>query len=425
MKKVIVIVIATLLVVPSISLAGSASSRWDLTIGGFVKFDMGYSDKGVNPDYIRAPRDSYGSYESREAEYGSLYAASGQGRLHFIVKGPEAFGGKTTGFVEADFRGLTGGGDYGEFALRHAFMKINWANDSLLIGRFWNTWGNIGTHTGYLLSYGGLIDALKAYRNEQITWNHKLTKEWGFFLAIEGNTVQDFGRRTLDGFANSPYPFFEGGINYTSDACGKIGPFPLSFEIGGFTGWERQIWDGDSTATISFDDKLYTAWGAAIKGHIPLIPERKGNKAGALGVSGTLFIAQNLGWIDNAGSSAYRRANDADGSQNFAYPHSYGGWFQLSYWLTNNLSFHGWYSHRQNSYSSRFQWNNPAASSVVEKNQQYILNISYDVNPAMRFAIEYAHIRTKYGNYLFNAGDIIGDNNGRMNTFRIGAWYFF
>ena len=424
MKKVIVIVIATFLAIPSISLAGSASSRWDLTIGGFVKFDMGYSDKGVNADYITAPRDSYGLYEIRNAEYGSLYAASGQSRLHFIVKGPEAFGGKTSGFVETDFRGLTGGGDYGELALRHAFMKIQWLNDSLLIGRFWNRWGNIGTHTGYLLSYGGLIDALKAYRNEQIMWDHKLTKELSSFFAVEGNTTQDFGSRTLDGFANSPYPFFEGGINYTSDACGMIGVNALSFEVGGFLGWERKIWDSNPAANISsLDDDLYTAWGAAIKGHIPIIPERKGNKAGALGVSGVLFIAQNLGWYDNAGSSSYNRASGADGSQNFAYPHSWAGWFELDYWFTHQLSFHGRYSHRHNSYSGRFQ---NSVSSVVKQNQQYILNVSYDLNAAMRFGVEYAHVITKYSNYLFNAnGGIIGDNNGRMNTFRIGAWYFF
>ena len=36
--------LALFLAVPAISYAGSATSRWDLTIGGQIKFDVGWSD---------------------------------------------------------------------------------------------------------------------------------------------------------------------------------------------------------------------------------------------------------------------------------------------------------------------------------------------------------------------------------------------
>ena len=45
MKKILVIMLALFLAIPAISYAGSATSRWDLTIGGNIKFDVGWSDQ--------------------------------------------------------------------------------------------------------------------------------------------------------------------------------------------------------------------------------------------------------------------------------------------------------------------------------------------------------------------------------------------
>ena len=45
MKKIVVVMLALFLAIPAISYAGSATSRWDLTIGGVVKFDVGWTDQ--------------------------------------------------------------------------------------------------------------------------------------------------------------------------------------------------------------------------------------------------------------------------------------------------------------------------------------------------------------------------------------------
>ena len=45
MKKTLVIMLALFLAIPAISYAGSATSRWDMTIGGNIKFDMGWADQ--------------------------------------------------------------------------------------------------------------------------------------------------------------------------------------------------------------------------------------------------------------------------------------------------------------------------------------------------------------------------------------------
>jgi len=111
-----------------------------------------------------------------------------------------------------------------------------------------------------------------------------------------------------------------------------------------------------------------------------------------------------------------------------SYPHQWGGWFQLDYFFTNAFSFHGWYSHAKNNFSRYAAFYGLLPAGVPRQNQQYIANLSYDVNPAMRFGLEYAHIRTKYANYQWSTGaapEIVAGKKGTLNTIRIGAWYFF
>ena len=50
MKKFVVLFVAVMLALPAMSYAGSASSRWDLTIGGMVKVDIAYADQAQNQD---------------------------------------------------------------------------------------------------------------------------------------------------------------------------------------------------------------------------------------------------------------------------------------------------------------------------------------------------------------------------------------
>lgn len=305
-------------------------------------------------------------------------------------------------------------------------MKIDWANDGLQIGRQWQRWGAHFPFGGWLLAFSGLGPSLKGFRNEAIVWDHKLAKDWGFYLGVYHNSGNDVGSRAVDDFARSPYPFVEGGVKYTSDSCGRIGNQIMMFDVGGFYGSVRNTWNVTDGATYNFvDDDTAAAWGLALKYYVPIIPERKGNKAGALGVGGNLFMGQNLGWYNGPGGSlAFLSAGSTADNVTYSYPHQWGGWFQLDYFFTNALSFHGWYSHAANSISSRVV--QTGLYNGVKKNQQFIGNVSYDMNAAMRFGVEYAYINTKYADYLYNAGGVPTSNKkGTLNTIRIGAWYFF
>jgi hypothetical protein len=425
MKKFVVIALALFLAVPAISFAGSATSRWDVTIGGYVKFDMGYMDQShQGADYSYAARESDTS-ENIADEYGNVFSAGGETRLNFLVQGPDGWGAKTSAFIEGEFRGTTSGDNYGAFALRHAWIKMQWANDTITIGQAWQRWGYLPTYSNVLLGVNMLTAFQRGGRQPQIMWDHKFNKNLGLALGIISPTnslATSGGAQRVDGFSRSPYPFGQGELSYTSDACGKIGPWQMLFSVGGFYGKSKNIENAadtdvttSTTATSSrFDDDNVDSWGLALKGFIPIIPEKKGNKAGALSLSGQAFATQNPSWYIPTAflAGAYRRA---DGS--YASPLLVGGWGQLTYFFTDKLFVSGWYGNMRYKMSHRYQAANPNA---IKAEQQYIVNLSYDVNPAMRLGVEYDRIDTRY------AGASTGlEKDGTMNAFRVGAWYFF
>lgn len=446
MKRFIVFVVAALLILPAVSFAGSTTSQWDVTIGGYIKADFGYATQAQGADYRTAQRGSYGAYENFADEYGNYFSAAGETRLNFLIKGPEGWGAKTLGFIEGEFRGTTGGSNYGTFALRHAYMRMQWANDRLTIGQTWQKWGYIPTYSNILLGVNMLTAFQRGSRQPQIMWDHTFNKNFNMSFGIISPTNSlgtAGGANVVNNFTLSPYPFFEGEVSYTSDGCGKIGPWQMLFSVSGFYGWDKQTYASSFVTTpgacgpgctvgspvnnvTSWDDKQETAWGAAFKGFIPIIPEKKGDKGGALSLSGMLFASQNPSWY--MGSLAYGAYNTGTSAYpSYAYPRVFGGWGQVTYWFTDKLFVSGWYGNMSYTMSSRYR-NQSANRNNVQKEQQYIVNLSYDVNPAMRLGLEWDYIYTKYANYgsaISGYPLLKADNDGSMNAFRVGAWYFF
>ena len=58
-------------------------------------------------------------------------------RLTANISGPDAFGAKTSGLIEADFFGQAND-NISLLRLRHAFVKLSWTKTDLMIGQYWN-----------------------------------------------------------------------------------------------------------------------------------------------------------------------------------------------------------------------------------------------------------------------------------------------
>jgi len=114
MKKTLVIMLALFLAIPAISYAGSATSRWDLTIGGNIKFDVGWSDQSGaqsgNDMWAEgvADRNPASGNTQLYNKYGTQLWGAGETGINFFVKGPDTWGAKTHAFILGDFTGFWG-----------------------------------------------------------------------------------------------------------------------------------------------------------------------------------------------------------------------------------------------------------------------------------------------------------------------------
>jgi len=428
MKKSVITAIALFLLMPSLSFAGSATSRYDLTIGGYVKFDMGYATQGVGADYSNAVRSSYQGNQNQNDEYSNIYAASGESRLNFLIKGPEGWGAKTSAFIEGDFRGTQGGGTYGVFALRHAYIKMDWANTSLIMGQTWNRWGNIGTTSNIVLGVNDVNPFLRGQRQPQITVEQRFSKNWSASLGLysPANSLGTAGGATqVNSFTMSGLPFAEGEIVFKSDACGKIGPRNLLFGLGGYIGQDKHSYISQAAAAGTpqkYSDDKVNSWGVALKGFIPIIPEKKGDKTGALALSGNIFTGQDMSWFASAYPGAW--AVGAANSRHYSAPIVTGGFGNLQYYFTDKLFVTGLYGYASVNLSTPYA--QVAANVNGIRNLQHIMvNLSYDLNPAIRLGVEYANIYTRYANFQTVVAGQYYDTKGSVNSVRIGAWYFF
>jgi hypothetical protein len=241
MKKTVIVLLALFLALPAVSFAGSATSRWDLTIGGYVKFDMGWGSQNQGVDAYLAQPKGNGAFTNVNDNTGNFYSYAGETRVNMLTRGPDAWGAKTSAFIEGHFRGDSvasgSGGSDGTFSLRHAFMTFDWANTKLVIGQTWQKWGLLPTFANTLLEYNGLGPFLKGSRQPlvRIEQNFARNFNWSFAVVSPANTM---GAPNTTGvtnsFTNSESPFYEGSIGWTTDKCGKIGPWQMLANLEGF-----------------------------------------------------------------------------------------------------------------------------------------------------------------------------------------------
>ena len=422
MKKFLVVMLALFLAIPAITYAGSVTSKYDVTIGGYVKFDLGWSNQNNGPDYITAARESIRGNQNRLDEYGNTYMYAGETRVNMLIKGPDAWGAKTSAFIEGDFRNSAASGASGVMTLRHAFMKFDWAQDSLIFGQTWNEWGMIFSVP--TLAFNELVDVNKGFRQPQIRWTHTFNKNFSFFLGVYsqyntmtvGNAQNDAGRGLM--------PHYMGELTWKTDSCGKIGPYMTQFSFGGFYGQEKFTYTSDNR---TWSDEKVNTWMMALKGFVPIIPEKKGNKAGSFALTGAAFYGQISANSPEMSPYGMTVATGIAGATDRTphVPTTYGGWGGLTYYFTDSVYITGVYSTRTNNFDYK---NTLATAASVRNNQAYIGNLIWDVNPAVRFGLEYSRVVTGWGHFAASDGataaGVVGAG-GKSDNVRFAAWYFF
>lgn len=521
MKKVLILFVAVMLALPAMSYAGSADSRWDLTIGGMVKLDVQWANQTVNPLTTFAERAS-GTWVSSRDSNNSLSWGAGESRLNFLVKGPDTWGAKTSAFIEGDFaRQAVYSQDaatrseveaYGSFGLRHAFMKFDWPTFSIVAGQTWSVPGVMPCFCLLTTSDFGVFN--KGYFVPEIYGVWQATKTFsitGGVMAPYDPTKGQGGTATngiaLDQASYSSIPDIFAELLYKTDSCGKIGPWMLQFGLGGIWGQEKDLAPtspggltpsapsnfGQFFDKAGYDSSNVQSWMVTFKTYIPIIPEKApGKLAHSLGFAGAGFTGQNVRTLFppapwGGGMTSYNRAYNSayignqyngsftsgyQGQSDFHAPVTSGGWGQLFFYWTDTLWSGFYYGQAvirksaasstsaglQNGFATVPVTSGANGTSVsyvtlgdlsalsnapgttIDRQTNWVVNLIYDPNPAIRLGIEYSHIMSHYPLTMQGAVAVTAangttsvvtipngalKNSGTLDVIHFSAQYFF
>lgn len=138
-------------------------------------------------------------------------------RLTGNISGPDAFGAKTSGVLEADFSGVTNDG-INTFRLRHAYFKLNWEKQEILMGQFWHPMFVTEVFPSVIsLNTGAPFQPFN--RNPLIMWTYKMNKLYFKTSAIAQRDYSNDGPLGKNGMymRNSLSPDFNFQIQYKSE----------------------------------------------------------------------------------------------------------------------------------------------------------------------------------------------------------------
>ena len=137
-----------LLLLPCFAMAQDSQNGFGIKFTGFVRSDFFYDTRQViyptslrEGDYLLFPSNISKDANCKDVNaVGNFNFLSIQSRLSGAITGPDAFGAKTSGLIEADFFANENANldDINGFRLRHAFVKMNWTKTELLAGQYWN-----------------------------------------------------------------------------------------------------------------------------------------------------------------------------------------------------------------------------------------------------------------------------------------------
>jgi hypothetical protein len=178
---------------------------WGIRFSGFVKHDMFYDTRQTTAanglregHFYLFPDDVLDDLQGNDVNANPAFHMLGiQTRLKGDITGPDAFGAKTSGLIEAEFFG-TSEADLNGFRLRHAYVKLDWKSTSVLSGQFWHPMFPAESFPG-TLSFNTGAPFTPFSRNPQVRITQKLGPA---SLTLAAYSQRDFTSPGPDGNSN-------------------------------------------------------------------------------------------------------------------------------------------------------------------------------------------------------------------------------
>jgi len=203
MKKTTLTIIVS--VIGAASLTAQNSPSFGIKFSGYVRTDVLYDTRqssasnGLREGHFYLFPDNV-LYDADLVDINaspSFHMLSIQSRLRGDIQGPDAFGAKTSGVLEAEFFG-TGEADLNGFRLRHAFTKLDWGKFLLLVGQTWHPMFPTECFPG-TVSFNTGAPFTPFSRNPQLKFTYKPGK---FSATLTAYSQRDFTSTGPDGSGN-------------------------------------------------------------------------------------------------------------------------------------------------------------------------------------------------------------------------------
>jgi hypothetical protein len=419
-------------------MSSPVTSKFKLSIGGYVKLDYAYNSKNLGSSGVISPGSgaipANGITANTAVANSATYAkqhqsilSMRQSRLWLKVGGPTLLGAKTGALIEGDFYGdPSAATESTQFRMRLAYGTIDWTNTQVLFGQFWDNFAPMVASTQDFRS-GSSWGAPNSPRIPQI----KLTQKINFNADNQLNlvaAVQDpnqFGNNqsaVTGGYgANVNYA---GQVFFVSKALGVApGYFGMSMKsltLGAFGLY------GSEKAFTNANTNLDT-YGYGLYTFIPVLKSKDGkNRAMTMSLEGQTYVAANMSFNGATSTTVVGTpslTNIATPNTTFLqFPaKNWAAAAQIIFYPIQDLGITaGWgarYALNNGSFFSQ-----PANANYQIYNQEIYGNVTYDLNAAIRVAAEYQNLKTVYGNVN---GIPNMHTNGSDNTVRFCAYYFF
>ncbi len=188
-----------------IASAQEIDPTWGIKFSGFIKNDIFYDTRQASSTngfreghfYLFPDNVLYDSAGNDLNSNPSFHILSLQTRFRGDISGPDAFGAKTSGAIEAEFFG-TSETDLNGFRLRHAYVKLDWAKTSLLIGQAWHPLFPSESFPG-TISFNTGAPFVPFSRNPQVRLTRKLGNP---SITLTAYSQRDFISAGPDGNSN-------------------------------------------------------------------------------------------------------------------------------------------------------------------------------------------------------------------------------
>ncbi len=198
------------------------NGAFGIKVNGYVKTDIMYDSRQIvaarEGHYLLYPAEELLDANSEDINAKDNFnILSFQTRVTSKITAPDVLNARVSGLIEGAFFGQTEG-DINGFRLRHAFLKMQWAKASILIGQYWHPMFVTEVYPTTLSSNAGL-PIQPVSRNPQVKFTYRAGDVYMSVTALSQLDFMNFGpnEASTSYLRNSALPIMDFTIKYKSN----------------------------------------------------------------------------------------------------------------------------------------------------------------------------------------------------------------